>query len=196
MPKSKLSLMKKKDIEETYGGSDEEEETEEETETENESEEETDSESENESEEDEDVDEDETDEETDEETENENDEETETVDETESETVDDEEVKEGTVNMTNKLNWHVVDKEDRITDNFLGVYEYVRALSIRSKQIMLGAKVLLKDAEELRKKYTPKEIAKLEIKNKCCPLIIVREVPNGNIEKWDINELDILFSIN
>lgn len=94
-----------------------------------------------------------------------------------------------------KLNWHVVDKEDRITDNFISEYEYVRALSIRSKQIMLGAKILLKNADELRKKYTPKEIAKLEIKNKTCPLIIVREVPNGNIEKWSINELDILFDI-
>lgn len=97
--------------------------------------------------------------------------------------------------MENKLTWRVVSNEERITDNFLSDYEYVRALSVRAKHIALGAKILLKDAEELRKKYTPKEIAILEIKNKSCPLIIVREVPNGNVEYWDINELDILFNI-
>ena len=92
--------------------------------------------------------------------------------------------------INNKPNRKVVDKSERITDDFMSFYEYVRALCIRSKQIMLGSKIMLKDGELLRKKYTPKEIAKMEIDNKCCPLIIIRELPNGNVERWSINELE------
>lgn len=95
-------------------------------------------------------------------------------------------------NDNNKIVKRIVKNEERISDNFLSVYEYVRALSIRSKQIMTGSKIMLKGGEELRKKLKPVEISKLEIKNKCCPLIVVREMPNGNIEHWDINELDLL----
>lgn len=95
----------------------------------------------------------------------------------------------------NNIDWHYVSNDERITDNFLSDYEFVNCLAIRTKQITLGAKILLKNADELRKLYTPKQLAILEIKNKCCPLIIIRKLPNGNIEKWSINELDILFDI-
>lgn len=87
----------------------------------------------------------------------------------------------------------IVNKEDRISDGFISEYEYVRVLSIRSKQIMLGGKIMLNNGEELRKRLTPREIAEMEIRGKCCPLIIVREMCNGNIEKWSVNELEVLY---
>ena len=87
----------------------------------------------------------------------------------------------------------IVSKENRISDGFISEYEYVRVLSIRSKQIMLGGKIMLKNGEELRKRMSPREIAEMEIKGKCCPLIIVREMCNGTIERWSVNELELLY---
>ena len=87
----------------------------------------------------------------------------------------------------------IVNKEDRISDGFISEYEYVRVLSIRSKQIMLGGKIMLNNGEELRKRLTPREIAEMEIKRKCCPLIIVREMCNGSVERWSVNELEVLY---
>ena len=87
----------------------------------------------------------------------------------------------------------IVDKENRISDRFISEYEYVRVLSIRSKQIMLGGKIMLNNGEELRKRMSPREIAEMEIRGKCCPLIIVREMCNGMVEKWSVNELEVLY---
>ena len=87
----------------------------------------------------------------------------------------------------------IVNKEDRISDGFISEYEYVRVLSVRSKQIMLGGKIMLNNGEELRKRLTPREIAEMEIKGKCCPLIIVREMCNGTVERWSVNELEVLY---
>ena len=87
----------------------------------------------------------------------------------------------------------IVNKEDRISDGFISEYEYVRVLSVRSKQIMLGGKIMLNNGEELRKKLTPREIAEMEIKRKCCPLIIVREMCNGTVEKRSVKELEVLY---
>ena len=87
----------------------------------------------------------------------------------------------------------IVSKENRISDGFISEYEYVRVLSIRSKQIMLGGKIMLNNGEELRKRMSPREIAEMEIKGKCCPLIIVREMCNGTVEKWSVNELELLY---
>lgn len=87
----------------------------------------------------------------------------------------------------------IVDKENRISDGFISEYEYVRVLSIRSKQIMLGGKIMLNNGEELRKKMSPREIAEMEIRGKCCPLIIVREMCNGMVERLSVNELEVLY---
>jgi DNA-directed RNA polymerase subunit K/omega len=36
----------------------------------------------------------------------------------------------------------------------------------------------------------PKVVAKLELEKKIIPLIILRELPNGLIEKWKVSELN------
>lgn len=107
------------------------------------------------------------------------------------EEVNEEDINEGVNQGDNKK--VIVSKENRISDGFISEYEYVRVLSIRSKQIMLGGKIMLKNGEELRKRMSPREIAEMEIKGKCCPLIIVREMCNGTIEKWSVNELELLY---
>ena len=107
------------------------------------------------------------------------------------EEVNEEDINEGVNQGDNKK--VIVSKENRISDGFISEYEYVRVLSIRSKQIMLGGKIMLKNGEELRKRMRPREIAEMEIKGKCCPLIIVREMCNGTIERWSVNELEVLY---
>ena len=107
------------------------------------------------------------------------------------EEVNEEDINEGVNKGDNKK--VIVSKENRISDGFISEYEYVRVLSIRSKQIMLGGKIMLNNGEELRKRLSPREIAEMEIKGKCCPLIIVREMCNGTIERWSVNELEVLY---
>jgi len=80
-----------------------------------------------------------------------------------------------------------VDSEKRVTKNFMTVYERVRLLGERAKQISLGAKPMIKNVQHLN----PKEIAKLELEHKVLPLIIIRTLPNGLKEKWKISELEI-----
>ena len=107
------------------------------------------------------------------------------------EEINEEDINEGVNQEDNKK--VIVSKENRISDGFISEYEYVRVLSIRSKQIMLGGKIMLNNGEELRKRLSPREIAEMEIKGKCCPLIIVREMCNGTVERWSVNELEVLY---
>jgi DNA-directed RNA polymerase subunit K/omega len=80
-----------------------------------------------------------------------------------------------------------IKEEERISDNIMTKYEYTRILSFRTKQITLGAKIMLKDVKHL----TIPEIAKLELKNKMIPLKIKRPLPNNKYEIWKISELEI-----
>lgn len=96
-----------------------------------------------------------------------------------------------TNNNNNNIIKRIVNNNERITNNFMSKYEFTRILGTRTTQIEKGSIVLLKNAEELKKKYNPEQLAILELQNKSCPLYLIREIPNGNIEKWDVNELNI-----
>ena len=87
----------------------------------------------------------------------------------------------------------IVKKENRITMPVLTKYEYVNALGTRAAQIANGAKIMIKNSEELLQSKSPVEIAEIEIlKTRTCPLIIVRPLPNNKEERWSINELELL----
>ncbi len=78
-----------------------------------------------------------------------------------------------------------VKNSERKTKPFLFDFERVRLLGERARQLSLGAKPMIKNIENM----DPKVIAKLELEKKIIPLIILRELPNGQIEKWKVNEL-------
>lgn len=82
----------------------------------------------------------------------------------------------------------IVKPEDRITKPVLTKYERVRLLSERRKQLVLGAKPMIK----VDRSVSEKDIASLELKAKVIPLIIIRTLPNGDIEHWKMDELDII----
>ena len=81
-----------------------------------------------------------------------------------------------------------VEPSKRITKNFMTIYERVRILGERAKQLSLGAKPLIKGAENM----DPKIVAKMELERKIIPLIIIRPLPNGHKEKWRVSELEII----
>lgn len=80
-----------------------------------------------------------------------------------------------------------IPKGERMTDPQLTTYEKIRILGIRSKQIAMGAKVMVKYDNNIG----AVELAKYELDNKMTPLIIKRQLPNNTYELWKINELKI-----
>ena len=80
-----------------------------------------------------------------------------------------------------------VPKNKRISRPFMTKYELVRVLGERTKQLSLGAKPLIKNYARL----SSDRIAEEELKLNMIPYKIVRPMPNGNKELWEINELSI-----
>jgi len=87
-----------------------------------------------------------------------------------------------------KYSNNYVKDNERKTKPFLFEFERVRLLSERARQLSLGAKSMIKDIDNIEK-MNPKIVAKLELEKKIIPLIILRELPNGLIEKWKVSEL-------
>jgi DNA-directed RNA polymerase subunit K/omega len=81
-----------------------------------------------------------------------------------------------------------VNEDDRITTRKLTKYERVNIIATRAKQIELGAQKMVKNTKNLN----PKEIAKLELDMKVCPIIIKRTLPSGAIELINVNTLEII----
>jgi len=74
----------------------------------------------------------------------------------------------------------------RITKNFLTKYEKTRILGIRAQMISSGAMPSIKlPKQQILNAF---DIAKLELKEKKIPLLIRRQLPNGQYEDWKIKE--------
>ena len=82
--------------------------------------------------------------------------------------------------------------DNRISINRMSLYEFVRLIGIRTKQLSMGAKPMIKNHQGL----SSKEIAILELKNDTIPLIIKRPLPDNRFEVWKVKELskDHLFT--
>lgn len=80
---------------------------------------------------------------------------------------------------------NISQKENKISINRLTKYEMVRILGERTKQLIMGAKPLIKNHNNL----TYEEIAEEELKLNMIPFKIKRPLPNGKYEIWTIDEL-------
>lgn len=80
-----------------------------------------------------------------------------------------------------------VNKEDRITKNKLTMYEFVRIIGERTKQLTMGAKPLVKISKESNS-LEYKELAIEELKYNMIPFKIKRLI-NGKYELWELSEL-------
>jgi DNA-directed RNA polymerase subunit K/omega len=87
--------------------------------------------------------------------------------------------------LEEEINNKYVKLNERKTKPYLFEFERVRLLGDRARQLSMGAKPMIKNIEVM----DPRTIAKLELEKKVIPLIILRELPNGLIEKWKISEL-------
>ena len=72
----------------------------------------------------------------------------------------------------------------RQTNNILTKYEKARVLGIRSLQLSLNFKPMIKT--DMSDTY---EIAKIELKNKIIPLKIKRYINKYEYEEWNVNDL-------
>jgi DNA-directed RNA polymerase subunit K/omega len=68
-------------------------------------------------------------------------------------------------------------------------YEYTRILGVRASQINNGAQIFVEIDDSVIDGYL---IAREELKAKKIPFIIQRPLPNGKMEFWKIEDLEIL----
>lgn len=80
-----------------------------------------------------------------------------------------------------------VDPAERVTFPILTKYEYVRLLSTRTAQLASGAKMMIKNGENM----DPRDIAQYELETKQMPINVIRPLPNGKKELWKISELTL-----
>jgi DNA-directed RNA polymerase I, II, and III subunit RPABC2 len=89
---------------------------------------------------------------------------------------------------TDKIAYRIPDDE-RKTDKQMTHYEKIRILGVRSKQIAMGAKEMIK--YDGTNSLSAIDIARNELKVGMSPLIIKRSLPNNSYELWKISELKI-----
>lgn len=80
---------------------------------------------------------------------------------------------------------NIVPMKNRITSEIMSLYEYTEVVSHRAKQIENGGIVFV----DIKNETDPIKIAELEIKNKKCPLSILRMYNSNYGEIWAVNEL-------
>lgn len=76
------------------------------------------------------------------------------------------------------------------TLNVLTKYEYTTLISERADDIAKGSPITIKDFNGIT---NPVEIAKLEMKAGKCPLKVVRNLPGGTQEVWNLKDLINLY---
>jgi DNA-directed RNA polymerase I, II, and III subunit RPABC2 len=79
-----------------------------------------------------------------------------------------------------------ISNKPRITLPYLSKYEKARVLSVRSLEISKGAQLMIDNTDNVS---NPIELAKMELKEKKIPFIIVRTLPDGSTEEWKVSEL-------
>ncbi len=79
----------------------------------------------------------------------------------------------------------IVDPSNRITSEYMTLYEYSIVVGTRATHIANGS-VLYTDPEGL---FDPRDIAKKEINENKCPLSVTRKISPTKIEVWEVNEM-------
>ena len=79
----------------------------------------------------------------------------------------------------------IIAPENRLTSEYMTIYEYSMVVGTRATHIANGS-VLYTDAQGL---YDPREIAKKEIAENLCPLLVTRKISSNAVEVWEVNEM-------
>lgn len=78
-------------------------------------------------------------------------------------------------------------KRKHKTSEYMTRYEYTRLLAARIIQLQAGAKPKI-DVSGI---YDLHKIAETELHQRVIPLLIVRKLPDGSVDKWDIRDMHI-----
>lgn len=81
----------------------------------------------------------------------------------------------------------LLKKEDRLTSEYMTIFEYTEIVGHRAKHIENGGDIFT-NSDDL---FDPIEIAKREINERKCPLSIRRMHNNDLCEIWEVNEMII-----
>lgn len=81
----------------------------------------------------------------------------------------------------------VVKPENRITSDYMTLYEHSKIIGTRAQHIANGAPIYT----DITGLNNPLDIAKKELEERKCPLSIVRRISKDKIEIWSANELHI-----
>jgi DNA-directed RNA polymerase I, II, and III subunit RPABC2 len=91
--------------------------------------------------------------------------------------------------VTRDADKNIMD-ENHTTIPILTKYEYTRILGVRASQIENGSPLFIDVSDTLIDSYL---IACEELHQKKLPFIVKRPLPNGSIEYWKLEDLEILF---
>ena len=80
-----------------------------------------------------------------------------------------------------------VESKEKITTRYLTKYERAKVIGIRATQLSQGSPSTIISTKNM----TIYDIAWEEIKQKKCPYIIKRYLPDGSFEEWNVNDLEI-----
>lgn len=86
----------------------------------------------------------------------------------------------------------IVPKDLRRTSEIMSYAEYARVIAERAKQIENGSPMFIESKNE----HSPINIAEKEVRQKMCPLKIIRYLTKNIKEEWSVNEMIIPFGIN
>lgn len=95
-------------------------------------------------------------------------------------------------NMYGKMKYKKIPKEERISDPIMTYYELTRIIGTRAQQFNLQAKPFIDGTEGL----TTSQQAYVELMAGMNPFIIRRHLPGKCYEDWEVNELEIIHTIN
>lgn len=81
-----------------------------------------------------------------------------------------------------------VDRDKRVTSEVMTPFEYTNVIATRAKQMENGSPIFV-DYDPNNDNY--EILAKKEIKEKMCPISIIRNLNDTYLERWDVNEMII-----
>jgi DNA-directed RNA polymerases I, II, and III subunit RPABC2 len=82
------------------------------------------------------------------------------------------------------------DPSNNKTRNILSKFEKVKIIGLRSEQLQRGAQPYVK--LEPNQPFVPRDVALQELKEHKLPFMLRRQLPNGNIEYFRLDDMIVL----
>ena len=94
------------------------------------------------------------------------------------------------LSLSNRNEFGIIDDSNHQTLPILSKFEKTKIIGIRSKQLLEGLEPLVNIDSKIIDTHL---IAEKELEAKVLPFIIKRALPNGKIEYWKIEDLEIVY---